>query len=81
MTIDEDVLDRIEGIFAYDTGSIGSGISDPAFKQRLLDGGDIDPFPYLSRIAKDMLNSDQGYTIEDVKSLIDWAAEHIEYEI
>ena len=78
--LDSELLDRIEGIFAYDTGCVDSGISDPVFKQKLIDR-QIDVEPYLTEIARQYLNGDQGYTLEDVKSLIEWASDELEYDL
>jgi hypothetical protein len=68
----EEKLDRFDGIFAWDTGCGSSGIKDTNFKRSLM--GNIDELEkLLAALAKQYLNSDQGYTIEDIAALLQWA--------
>ena len=74
---EKETRDRIEGIFAYDFGALSSGIKDDEFKARIVKR-EIDPEPHLTQIARRMLNT-EGYGLEDVKNLIDWADRELDY--
>lgn len=69
---------RLEGIFAYDSECVGSGIKDDAFKAEMIADPDLEK--YLTEMAKLMLNAD-GYTIEDVVSLLKWAATEMDHDV
>lgn len=72
-------LARMEALFAYDMGATDSGIKDDLFKDSLCDAIGDEVEKLLTELAKQYLNSDDGYTIEDVKRLIDWAEEQLEF--
>jgi hypothetical protein len=68
-------LDRLDGVFAYDKGCVSSGIKDDGFKLDLLKDK-IELEKLLTELAKQYLNSDQGYTFEDIASLVGWAEDN-----
>ena len=72
-------LDRLDGVFAYDSGCASSGIKDDDFKRRLMGDTDGETEKLLTDLAKQYLNSDQGYTLEDVKVLIDWSERELNW--
>ena len=69
-------MDRLEGIFAYDTGCY-CGIKDEGFKDYLRDNLD-EAEGLLTGVAKSYLNSDYVYMIEDVAKLLQWAEDELE---
>ncbi len=69
-------IDRLDGIFAYDTGCADSGIKDVFFKNNLTS----DPKELgllLTGLAKMYLN--EGYTIADIKNLIEWSEQELDF--
>ncbi len=73
----ESKIDRIDGIFAYDTGCADSGIKDVFFKNSLKD----DPMELellLTGLGKRYLNQ-KDYTIADIKRLIEWAERELDF--
>lgn len=77
----EEKLDRMEGLFAYDTGCTDSGARDDQFKYSLRIATDNEKSKLLTELAKQYLNSKQGYTIEDIRSLITWADDELDFDI
>ncbi len=75
---EEEVLDRIEGLFAYDGGSRDSGVKDDDFKYSLQDRDDI--VPLLTKVLKRLLACD-AYGIEDAKAFLDWVEEELEIDL
>ena len=73
---EEEVLDRIHSIYAYDEGATDAGISDPEFKQSLVDMNGEKLLPLLTMVIKDLMLGDE-YTIRDARSFIVWC----EYEL
>lgn len=71
-------LDRLDGIFAYDGGAVSSGIKDDGFKASLREDPDTEKL--LTELCKQYLNSDQGYTFEDIAELVKWAVDELELE-
>ena len=81
---DEELRTALEGLFAYDSGSRGSGIHDEALRQRCIaelkskpcGAYEVVPRLYLSRLVREMWLSEeslaQGYGIEDAVSFITW---------
>jgi hypothetical protein len=67
-------LDRLDGVYAYDGGCVSSGIKDDSFKASLID--DPDKEKLLTELCKQYLNSEQGYTFEDITSLVKWAEDN-----
>jgi len=74
----KDKLDRLDGIFAYDTGAINSGIKDDTFKASMKSDPDLEKL--LTELCKQYLNSDQGYTFEDIVELVKWSERELELE-
>lgn len=70
-------MNRLDAIFAYDTGCITSGIKDDSFKAYLKKNRE-ELYLLLTAVAKDYLNSDKGYTIEDIASLLEWAEQEFD---
>ena len=69
MTFEEKV-DRLDGVFAYDTGCISSGIKDDKFKVELRKDFDLTE-KLVTEVSKRYLNHD--YTAEDIHALLKWA--------
>jgi hypothetical protein len=69
MTEEEELIDKIIGLFAFDSGATDSGIKDDTLKKTLRERDDIES---LLQAAVISLDPDQGYTIEDTKEFLDW---------
>lgn len=79
---DDELMDALDGLFAYDTGSIGSGIKDEQLRKRVIaeihaDIGEHELFSKrVSRLAREMFLTDemiaQGYGLADAQSFADW---------
>lgn len=75
----ETFQDAVSGLFAYDTGSISSGIKDDLLKIRV--GVKLKSMNRLeiSRLCRDMFISEEmllnGYGIEDLISFTNWMHE------
>ncbi len=87
-----ELRDALDGLFAYDTGAVDSGIHDENLRARCIaeihrhfeddhDAGML----WLSRLTRDMWLSDKaladGYTIEDVQEFIDWLDDRMEFSL
>ena len=72
----EEKLDRLDGIFALDSGCVSSGIKDDSFKVYLLENKEELKI-LLTALAKQYLNGD-GYDIEDVAELLQWAKDEFD---
>lgn len=86
---DQELQDTLDGLYAYDTGSVDSGIHDEELRQRCiaelrsrLGPGEMAPRLFLSRMIRDMWLSEealaQGYGIEDAVGFIVWLDERME---
>lgn len=81
---DQDLFDNLEGLFAYDTGCVSSGIHDDLLKEesfeRLLSMNMEARRYFLSRVLRDAYLSEDGlaagYGIEDVVSFVQWLDRH-----
>ncbi len=71
----ESKIDRLDGIFAYDTGC-ASGIKDDNFKNNLTNDPDELEL-LLTGLAKRYLN--QGCTIADIKNIIEWSEQELDF--
>jgi hypothetical protein len=77
------------GMFAYDTGSVGSGIRDEALRARCLRELDqLSPRAariLLGRLARDQFLTEEAlelsYGLEDVKAFTEWLDEHMGYPL
>ncbi len=73
----ESKIDRIDGIFAYDTGQISGGIKDDDFKNSLTNNPDEFEL-LLTGLARKYL-SQKVYSIADIKCLIEWAERELDF--
>ena len=79
MTFDE-LKDACDGLFAYDTGCVSSGIHDPLLKENVrstLTALDANEYRVtVSRLVREMWLSEgsieQGYGYEDAQEFIQW---------
>ncbi len=89
---DDDLLDALDGLFAYDTGAVDSGIHDESLRARCIaelrrrvetppDHGRL----WLSRLIRDMWLSEdalaQGSGIEDVVEFIRWLDDRMDVSL
>lgn len=77
---EQELREALDGLFAYDTGAVDSGIHDEALRQKCIAAikalplapGELVPRLWLSRLVRDRYLSEealaQGYGIEDVFS-------------
>jgi hypothetical protein len=89
---DETLSNALIGLFAYDTGSVDSGIHDEALRSRVIrelrrladEDGEADRVR-LSRIVREAFLTEEAlelrYGIEDVKEFIDWLSNRMEYDV
>lgn len=91
---DGQLQDALDGLYAYDSGAVDSGIHDETLRERakaelIADADAAGPNaqvgPRLSRIARDLFLSEdalrRGYGLEDIDSFIDWLAEWMDFDI
>lgn len=75
MTTDE-LRAALDGLFAYDTGCVGSGIKDEQLRQRCIDALRALSRPTLAALVRDMWLSDEaiglGYGAEDAAEFLRW---------
>ncbi len=74
---DEELLDAVDGLFAYDMGAASSGIHDELLRQRvivLLD--DVDQGKRVLTMAAHNYST-APYTIEDVAQFVTWLRERM----
>ncbi len=79
------LYDSLDGLFAYDTGCVDSGIKDEVLRQEVLKTlNDLSEDRFrivISEYIRDMFLSPkalkQGYGIEDVKSFINWLSDRM----
>jgi len=80
---DEELRDALNGLYAYDTGSLDSGIHDEALRSRCIDElrhrtGPHDLYPrlFIGRMVRDLYLSEEalteGYGPEDAYEFIRW---------
>lgn len=74
---EEEVLDRIDGVFAHDGGS-DSGIKDDEFKYSLAKRDGIRDL--LTKALKRLLSGDD-YGIADAKDFLDWVEDDLGIDI
>ncbi len=81
---DAEFANAMIGIYAYDTGSVDSGIHDELLRARVIaelrrDGGEV----RLSRLVRDHFLSEEAlakhYGIEDVSHFIRWLDDQMGY--
>lgn len=88
---DDEFTDALMGIYAYDRGSVCSGIHDERLRARVIAelhrGAQDLVFDRLrlSRIVREQFLTEealaQQYGIEDVKHFIDWLSERMDYDL
>lgn len=82
---DEELRAALDGLFAYDSGCVDSGIHDEDLRERCLaelrrqtGRHEVMPRLLLSRMMRDMWLSEealaQGYGIEDAMSFAEWVS-------
>lgn len=71
-----ELVDRLDGLFAYDSGCVSSGIKDDEFKEKLKNDRDLTS-GLLNELAKQYINGE--YTLEDVNELIKWAERELDF--
>lgn len=82
----EEFRDALDGLIAYDTGCVDSGIHDERLRARVIEllNGD-DGMVWLTRAVRETYMTEeaiaQRYSIEDVASLIDWLADRMDFDI
>ena len=74
---DDEKLDRLDGLFAYDSGCSDSGIKDDSFKNYLSNNHD-ELGKLLTKLARQYL-SDTNYTIEDIAQILNWAERELNF--
>lgn len=74
----EEKLDRLDGVFALDKGCVSSGIKDEQFKMSLRADTEGETEKLLTALARQYLNQ-EGYTIEDINALIEWAEHQLDW--
>lgn len=92
--MDEKALcEALEGLYAYDGGSLDSGIKDEALRQKCkeyikslpLKSSELVPRLWLSRLVRDMWLSEealeQGYGIEDALKFLQWLQDEMDVPI
>lgn len=62
------LFDAIDGLFAYDTGCVSSGIKDEALRAKVREQLSTENLTEFLRIYY----YEPGYDIEDVAAFIDW---------
>jgi hypothetical protein len=85
----EKLFESLEGLFAYDTGCVDSGIHDERLRREVINylhSLSSDDFRLIMTefireyfVCEEAVN--QGYGIEDVSSFIEWLSEYMEYDI
>lgn len=88
---DEELIEALRGLYAYDTGSRDSGIHDAALRARCVAElkRRIEPYPYrllgcdpaTTRLVRDAYLSEQsidlGYSLEDVRGFVAWMTDDL----
>lgn len=87
---EKELREALDGLYAYDDGSVDSGIHDEALRQRCIEAikaisvgeSELVPRLWLSRLIRDMWLSEealeQGYGIEDALSFLRWLEDRME---
>jgi len=79
---DEEFADAISGLRAYDCGATDSGIRDEVLRMRVmaeLHRDDAVTMRRLSAHASELLKP--PYSLEDVKQLIEWLEDRMEFHV
>lgn len=79
---DDDLFEALDGLFAYDTGCVDSGIRDERLRAAVrseLTANDAAGIRRLTEFAKRYM--EPPYTLEDVASFIRWLRERMDYDL
>jgi hypothetical protein len=80
-----ELIDSLDGLFAYDSGCTDSGICDNLLKEEVKEELKLLTIREISEIIRELYLSDealkQGYTIEDCKNFIEWLSREMDYDI
>lgn len=79
---DGDLFEALDGLFAYDTGCVDSGIRDERLRTAVkaeLTKDDAAGIRRLTEFAKRYM--EPPYTLEDVASFIEWLRDHMDYDL
>lgn len=73
---EEEMIDRLDGIFAFDSGTTDSGIFDPSFKEEVKkDKAKLDE---LLKKLVGLYIAEEGRTFEDVQQIVEWARDEMD---
>jgi len=82
---DAELFDAIDGLFAYDTGCVDSGIHDETLRERVKRELEADCSasqlvgPRLTAFARRYVEA--PYSLEDMASFIRWLADYMDIEL
>lgn len=85
--MEEDLVDGMMGIYAYDTGCVDSGIHDELLRERVKQEflTSTEGERKLAVIVRENFLSEQaldyGFTLEDVKNFIEWLSEWMDFDL
>ena len=85
----EELFDALDGLYAYDTGCVDSGIKDELLKNKvneyLIDLNETDFRLIMSEFIREQFVSEeaimQGYGISDVAAFIKWLSDELSIEL
>ncbi len=79
---DPELFDALDGLFAYDTGCVSSGIKDEVLRAKV--NRELDrpnAMKRLTRFVVERYSPDKGYTLEDYRCFIKWLSERMGYDV
>lgn len=86
---DEELINALFGLYAFDTGSVDSGVHDEALRLECvkalrelpIEDHEIVPRLWLSRLARDKFLTEEAlahhYGIEDVFAFVRWLSDYM----
>lgn len=87
---DDELRDALDGLYAYDTGCVDSGIHDEALRARCVEeltarAGRPDHRLWEARLVRDLFVSEEalanGYGLEDLVRFVQWLADALAYDV
>lgn len=84
---DEEYSAALDGLYAYDTGCVDSGIRDEVLRRKVIAELKLEDShnSRLSRIIRELCLTDeaiaQGYGIEDCVSFVDWLGGRMDFDL
>lgn len=85
---DEELFDALDGLHAYDSGNIGSGIHDESLRHRVIAELHADAESVKYRLVGPRLQAfveqyyyRAPYTFEDVVDFARWLSEEMDFEV